>query len=134
MAGSKLIADIDSKYEEGKSPSEILTGVDALRNFILNLFKTSSRLGDSFGERPYEPTYGCNLEKCLFEPLGVAVALEMKDTIYEAITTFLPEFYITRNSIIVSPLEEADAYRVYVAFVYQGNPADMDLLMSRKAK
>ena len=134
MAESKLIADIDSKYEEGKSSSEILTGVDALRNFILNLFKTSSRLGDSFGERPYEPTYGCLLEKYLFEPMGVSTALDIKDTLYDSITSFLPEFYVTRNSIIVNPLEDVDAYRVYIAFVYQGDPADIDLLISRKVK
>lgn len=134
MAESKLIADIDSKYEEGKSASEILTGVDALRNYILNLFKTSSRIGDSFGERPYEPTYGCALERYLFEPLGVSTALDIKDTLYDAITSFLPEFYITRKSVIVRPLEDEDAYRIYIAFVYRGDPADIDILVSRKAK
>ena len=134
MATTKLITDIDSKFEEGKSSSELLTGTDALRNFILNLFKTSSRIGNSYGERPYEPTYGCALERYLYEPLGIEIAGDIKDTIFDAITSFLPEFYLTRSSILVNPLYDIDAYRIYVAFVYRGTPEDIDITVSRKAQ
>lgn len=134
MATTKLITDIDSKFEEGKSSSELLTGTDALRNYILNLFKTSSRIGNSYGERPYEPTYGCALERYLYEPLGIEIAGDIKDTIFDAITSFLPEFYLTRSSILVNPLYDIDAYRIYVAFVYRGTPEDIDITVSRKAQ
>ena len=57
-----------------------------------------------------------------------------KTTIFDAITSFLPEFYLTRSSILVNPLYDIDAYRIYVAFVYRGTPEDIDITVSRKSQ
>lgn len=127
-----LTIDIDSEFEEGKSNSELVRGTKALKNMLLNLFKTLSQYGDSLGDRPYEPTYGCNLEKYLFEPLDTSVGLEIRDDLYDSITTFLPEYYVTRSTIIVTPLYDQDAYKIYIAYVYLGNPSDIELVVSRK--
>lgn len=129
---NKVITDIDSEFMEGQSNSELLRSKEALNNMIKNLFETSSQIGDSLGERPYENTYGCNLTRYLFEPLDDATALEIKDVLYEAITTFLPEFYVIRSSMAVIALYNEDAYRILIAYVYQGNPYDLDTKVSRK--
>lgn len=129
-----ITTDLDSTFTEGKSTSELVKGADALNNMILNLFKTSSQLGNSLGQRPYENTYGCNLEKYLFEPLDLTVAIDIKDELYDAITTFLPEFYVTRSSIIVSPMYDEDAYRIYIAYVYLGDAYDLSITANRKAR
>lgn len=131
MVETKL-ADLDSEFKEGISTSEILRGKDALNNLIQNLFRTNAQLGNSLGDRPYENTYGSNLEKYLFEPLDVQVSLDIKDSLYDAITSFLPELYITRSSIMVNPLYDEDAYYIYIAYIYLGNPYDLEIKVNRR--
>lgn len=127
-----VITDINSDYKEGLSPTELVKGREALNNMILNLLLTNPRTGNHFGDRIYEPTYGCGLEYYLYEPVDTEVALTIKDTIYDSITSWLPEFYITRNSIIVKPDFDNSLYDITIAYIYQGNP--YDLLFTAKEK
>lgn len=129
---NKLITDIDSEFSENSSESELIRGKEALNNMIKNLFETSAQIGNSLGERPYENSYGCNLTRYLFEPLDDITALDIRDVLYDAITTFLPEFYVIRSSIAVVALYNENAYRVMIAYVYQGNPYDLDTKIYRK--
>lgn len=129
---SKLIVDIDSDYQEQLSPSELVKGKSALTNMILNLFTTTCRKGEFLGERPYEPTYGANLEEKLFEPLDPITALEIQDVLYESITTWLPELYVRRETIVVDPIYANDAYDVQIVCLYQGDPYDIEFTLSRK--
>lgn len=117
---NKILIDIDSDFEEGKSKDVLLYGRETLKNWILNLFTTSSSNGDFLGERPYEPTYGANLERYLFDPVNEFTALDIGDSIYDAITTFLPEFFITRSSIIVTPNQTLPGYVIVIVYIYQG--------------
>jgi len=130
----KTIQDLDSKFVRNHSVSEILRGDKALNNMILNLFETNNQYENSLGDRPYEPTFGCNLQRYLFDPLDLNIAMDIKDELYLAITTFMPEVFVTRNSISVVPIYDEDAYKIVVAYVYLGNPYDLQVKMSRKVK
>lgn len=128
-----ILTDIDSEYQQGVSYSELVKGVDAVRNMILNLFKTNSQAGDSLGDRPYENSYGCNIERYLFSPLDEITALNIKDCIYNAVTSFLPDLFVSQNSIMVIPNYNSDSYLVVVAYVYRGEPSSLDFNLPRKA-
>lgn len=126
------LTDINSAFHEGRTPSELVWGVDAIANQLQNLFTTSSRVGDDFlGDRPYEPTYGCGIERHLFDPLDEMTAEEMKDDIYDAVTTFIPEIFVTRESIVVIPDYDNNAFKVFVYYVYEGNPYDWSTILNR---
>lgn len=126
-----ILTDIDSKFQEGISPSELLKGVNAVKNMILNLIKTTAQNDTSLGERPYENTYGCDLERYLFAPLDEITALNIRDSLYDSITAFLPDLFVTQNSIMVVPDYSQDLYMVYIAYVYQGNPDDLEFNLPR---
>lgn len=131
---TNILTDIDSSYKEGEVNSELIKGPNAIKNMVMNLFKTTSQQGDMLGERPYENTYGCNLERYLFQPLDDTTALNIRDTIYDSVCAWIPEVFITQNSILVVPDYDHDAYMVYVAYIYQGNPDDLEFTISRKAR
>ncbi len=51
-------------------------------------------LSTSLGERVMQPTYGCNLDKQLFEPLNPTVASSIKQAIRDAILDHEPRIRI----------------------------------------
>jgi phage baseplate assembly protein W len=113
------IYDVDSNYTEGQSKNIIVAGREAIDNLIQNLFSTSSAYDNkSYGERVYEPTYGCELERRLFEPMDEMVAEEIQTIIYDAIVTFLGELYVTRDSIAVRPNYKTASYDVLIVYKY----------------
>lgn len=53
-------------------------------------------LATSLGERVMQPTYGCNLDDYVFEPLSSAIASSMKEQIRTAILYHEPRILLNR--------------------------------------
>ncbi len=53
-------------------------------------------LSTSLGERVMQPTYGCNLQELLFEPLSATVASNIKELIRTAILYHEPRIRLNR--------------------------------------
>lgn len=122
---AQLLIDIDTDFTEGKSKDILLRGREAINNWILNLFTTSSQFDDYTGDRPYEPSYGSNLERFLYEPVDVFTASDIKDSIYDAITTFIPELYVNRNSISVVADGGNACFHITIVYLYRGDPGNL---------
>lgn len=63
-------------------------------------------LSTRLGERVMVPTYGCNLEDLLFEPLNLTLKTYVSDLIKTAILYFEPR--ITVNKISIDPTDELE--------------------------
>lgn len=88
--------------------SNIVTEKEAIRKNILSLL--SCERGSLFGD----PYYGCQLRRYIFEqPTSIVVDL-LIDEIYTAITTFIPQVYISRNDITIFAVRNT----VYVELSY----------------
>lgn len=127
-----ILTDINSDYQEQLTPSELVKGKDALNNMILNLLTTSAKQGNFLGDRIFEPTYGCNLERYLFEPLDQSTATDIQDAIYDSVSNFLTEIYLPRNAIYVSTDYNQDAYHIYLYYAYRGDPYELQFTLHRK--
>lgn len=120
MALDKDIIDLDGTYNQGK-PVLILKGQSAVSNQIFNLFSTASYDGVGTGERIFEPTYGANLDRFLFEPLSENIALDMADFVYDQVSSNLSNvLYTTRENVSVKIDELNSAYVVEIMYYYGG--------------
>ena len=81
---------------EGWGASTQIT-LDAVRNDLKNLISTE------LGERLYQPNLGVALRKYLFEPFSETLVEELKATIYETVSFWLP--FVEINAVNVSMSE-----------------------------
>ena len=63
-------------------------------------------LSTSLGERVMQPTYGCNLQELLFEPLSPTVASNIKELVRTAILYHEPRIFLNNLELEQTPREE----------------------------
>lgn len=88
---------------------------DSVKGFFLDLNKNDARaikadlmhlLMTNKGERFYNPEFGTNLKKYIFEPNDGFTYSQIKEEIIEAVRKYLPNLVI--NEVIVEPIEESE--------------------------
>lgn len=68
-----------------------------IKSNLINLLLTSR------GERPFNPLFGSDFKKLLFEPLTDILTDRIKESILTSINTFIPEIIVTGMDIIPDP-------------------------------
>ena len=63
-------------------------------------------LSTSLGERVMQPTYGCNLQELLFEPLSPTIASNIKELVRTAILYHEPRILLDNLDLEQTPREE----------------------------
>jgi len=111
------ITDLDSDYNEETTRNIIVKNRDAIRNLVFNLLSCNNGANYNFqGDRLYEPTYGCMLERKLFEPVDEFTASDITEIIYDAVTDFLPELNLMRSNIATEVTDDNQGYRVVLIY------------------
>lgn len=85
-----------------------LTNENAVKRSIRNLIMTSKY------ERPFNPNFGGNIRKALFEPIGQLAQLELKDAITETIENYEPRAKLI--DVIINPYIDQQAYVIDILF------------------
>jgi phage baseplate assembly protein W len=85
-----------------------LTNADAVKRSVRNILFTC------LNERPFNPQFGANLRRLLFEPITPATELQIKLFISNAIKNFEPRVSIAKLDVKASP----DEYQYNVSFVF----------------
>lgn len=106
----------DDKVKNGLFEMNSVTK-DALTSNLLLLLLTER------GERYYQPEYGANLRRFIFEPKDGQTQSEIEQGIRETVKRFIPQLSISSVQIITSEDEEGAALNdnqvnVIVDFVY----------------
>lgn len=84
------------------------TNTDAIEQSIMNILMTSK------GEKLFNPLFGSNIKKYLFDKLSLESAIEIETEIEFALTNFEPRIKI--NEIIVDLNYTNDAYDVSINY------------------
>jgi phage baseplate assembly protein W len=97
----------------------------AVINAIKNLVLTSHY------EKPFNPDYGSNVRKLLFETLDIITASAIEREIRQTIESYEPRVRII--SLAVIPDDEQNAFSVRMQFfiVNQTNPVSVSFLLER---
>jgi phage baseplate assembly protein W len=71
-------------------------------NVLMDLIKSTENEIERFnkGERPFNPQFGSDFKKLLFEPLTDILTESIKENILMSINTFIPEIIVTGMDII----------------------------------
>jgi phage baseplate assembly protein W len=72
-----------------------------IKSNLINLLLTSK------GERPFNPRFGSDFKKLLFEPLTDVLTDSIKENILISINTFIPEITVTGMDIIPNTEENS---------------------------
>jgi phage baseplate assembly protein W len=92
--------------------------IDAVKNNIRNLLRTEK------GERLYQPNFGLNLKKHLFEPFTPETKMSIQSDIGSTISTFLP--FVEIQELKISMREDSKALRgvieIFVLFNILNQP------------
>jgi phage baseplate assembly protein W len=101
------------------------TNDNAVKRAIRNLVMTSP------GERRFQPDFGCNLRRFLFENISDYVSGLIKDAIKESIEKFEPRVRVL--DIIVIGNETTNSYEVTIIFevINNVNPMSISLTLYR---
>jgi phage baseplate assembly protein W len=79
-----------------------------IKSNLINLLLTSK------GERPFNPQFGSNFKKLLFEPLTDILTESIKENILISINTYIPEIVVTGMDII--PNSEENSISAMVSY------------------
>ena len=91
-----------SQNSEGRSDLGMLVNEQAIIESVYNILLTQP------GERVMNPKFGCDLNQYLFDMLDDTVALDIVETVYDAI--LLSERRINDLKVIVTPEEINNTY------------------------
>jgi len=92
----------------GKRDISIVTNEQAVSESIMNILNTKP------GERVMHPTFGCNLEQYLFDPIDDITTIYIQKEIEDALNMF--ETRINQLKVIITPLYDDNAYDVQIIF------------------
>jgi phage baseplate assembly protein W len=103
----------------------VLEDTDSIKNAIKNILFTDP------GERFFAPYFGGGIRASLFENIGFNTAYTIQKQVEIAIENFEPRARLIQ--VIVSPLEDKNAYDISIMFstINNPNPIVFSTLLSR---
>ena len=98
---------------------------ESIKQAINNLILTNKY------ERPFNPNFGCNLRKYLFEPMNSFTASSIENEIKMSIENYEPRVRLI--VVVATPFEKQNAYAVTVEFyiVNSSVPVTLTTLLYR---
>lgn len=100
-------------------------GIKAVKDSILLIVTTRK------GSRPFDPLFGCDLNKALFENMNPLTVDTLAKNINEAIRNYEPR--VKQLNVDVTPQYDENAIIVAIYFSVIDNPDDLEQLKIRLA-
>lgn len=127
MASNKFYSDLDLKFRPQPGSKDVSISYDeqAVIRSIRNLLLTGPF------ERPFQPDFGSQIDKLLFEPISPLSSSLIEDEIIRVVNNYEPRATIAQISVNVFP--DQNAYQVTLYF-YVGNqttPTGVNLTLKR---
>jgi phage baseplate assembly protein W len=123
----KIYADFDISFYRNPFTSTISTKIDAeaIKQSIRNIILTNK------GERPFEPNFGSNLRRYLFENFSLITKDQIETEIRTAINTFEPRVIIADLEVKDFPERNAINIHLVVLIKQIKERAAIDFLVKR---
>jgi len=82
-------------------------------------------------ERPFNPEFGSDIKRTLFEPIDSMFALDLTQIIEDAIRTYEPR--VDLKEVVVDPKPDQNAYNVFLRFFILNSPVErrLEFLLER---
>lgn len=82
-------------------------------------------------EKPFDPEYGSDIKRTLFEPIDSMFALDLQDIIKDSINNHEPR--VELKEVVVDAKPDVNAYHVFLKFFIINSPVErqLDFLLER---
>lgn len=110
MAETIVYSDIDFKWRRLSASGDLnkVTNENAINQSLLSLFNTTR------GERVFNPGYGSNLKRLLFEPLDTFTGQSVLDELKQTVSVWEPRIKLTELNVEVD--YDNSAYNIYLQY------------------
>lgn len=117
--------DLTFRPHPAKKDLMISTGEIAVTRALKNLLLTN------YYEKPFQPNYGSNIRKLLFEPMSPITSTALSNEVEFVIKNF--DHRIRLISVDVQGLYEQNAYQITITFYIENlvQPFTADFILSR---
>ena len=120
--------DINITFKKHPVTNDLVVSRDAsaIKQSIVNLLLTNK------GERVYQPDYGSDLRKFLFEPMDFATAAAIQNKILSTLSKFEPRIGVL--SIEAVPNFDDNGFEVEMTYEIRGSdnpPTTVDFFLAR---
>ena len=128
MANRLSFRDININFKKHPVTNDLVVSRDAsaIKQSIVNLLLTNK------GERVYQPDYGSDLRKFLFEPMDFATAAAIQNKILSTLSKFEPRIGVL--SIEAVPNFDDNGFEVEMTYEIRGSdnpPTTVDFFLAR---
>ena len=128
MASTLSFKDINITFKKHPVTNDLVVSKDAsaIKQSIVNLLMTNK------GERVYQPEYGSDLRRFLFEPMDFATAATIQSNIVSTIKKFEPRIGIL--SLEAIPNFDDNGFDVEMTYEIRGTdnpPVNVDFFLAR---
>ena len=128
MAATLSFKDINITFKKHPVTNDLVVSKDAsaIKQSIVNLLMTNK------GERVYQPEYGSDLRKFLFEPMDFATAAAIQSNIISTLKKFEPRIGV--QTITAIPNFDDNGFDCEMVYVIRGSdvpPVKVDFFLPR---
>ena len=128
MAATLSFKDINITFKKHPVTNDLVVSRDAsaIKQAIVNLLMTNK------GERVYQPEYGSDLRKFLFEPMDFATAAAIQSNIISTLKKFEPRIGV--QTITAIPNFDDNGFDCEMVYVIRGSdvpPVKVDFFLPR---
>ncbi len=128
MAATLSFKDINITFKKHPVTNDLVVSKDAsaIKQSIVNLLMTNK------GERVYQPEYGSDLRKFLFEPMDFATAAAIQSNIISTLKKFEPRIGV--QTITAIPNFDDNGFDCEMVYVIRGSdvpPVQVEFFLSR---
>lgn len=124
---NQLYTDLDMTFSRAwNNDIKKNIGIKAVKDSILLIITTRR------GSRPFDPNFGCDLNKSLFENMNPLIVDTLSKNISEAIRNYEPR--VKALNVDVTPQYDDNAIIVSIYFSVIDSPDDLEQLKIRLAQ
>ena len=102
-----------------------ITDHDAIKQSIKNIVLTD------FGERPFNPEFGCGVRGLLFENIEPSTEILIREKIFEAIERFEPRCRLIEVYVSSSPDQNSVNISIVFSIINNPEPITLDVILYR---
>ena len=124
---SRQFKDLDLRFTKHPLKKDVSKNLDqvtviyAIKNLILT----------NHYEKPFNPDYGSNVRKLLFETVDIVTASAIEREIQQTITNFEPRVNVISVSVIPDQDNNGFSVQMYFYIVNQTEPVSISFLLER---
>lgn len=124
---ARQFKDLDLNFTVHPLKKDINKNLDqvAVINAIKNLVLTNHY------EKPFNPDYGSNVRKLLFETVDIVTASAIEREIEQTISNYEPRVSLVSVSVIPDPDNNGFSVQMYFYIVNQTEPVSVSFLLER---